>query len=160
MKFIVRVIEVVRDLPEEARRLIAGIILVIAAIFMFFSWGASTSSRLADLSGGEVSPVFDVGGGVRPISPEIMAELPSGAREAVGPLAGIAESVKSSAEFLSSRLRYGPPQENGIGAGWNFGRIKNAGRAIKNAASIVAGEFSERTYNLLKPFLSGEGGAF
>ena len=159
MKPILRVIEIVRDWPEEARRLLAGVVLVCAAIFMFFSWGASTSSRLADLSSDGVSSVFNAGGAT-PISPEIIAELPVGAREAVGPLAGIAESMKSSAEFFTSRLRYGAPQEKSIGAGWNLSWIKNAGRAVKSAAAIIASEFSERTRNLLKPFLSGEGGVF
>src|SRR3989338_9579677 len=109
MKPILRVIEIVRDWPEEARRLLAGVILVCAAIFMFFSWGASTSSRLADLSSDGVSSVFNAGGAT-PISPEIIAELPFGARDAVGPLAGIPQSMKSSAEVFTSRLPYVAPQ--------------------------------------------------
>lgn len=159
MKSILRIIEIVRNWPEEVRRLVAGAILVCAAIFMFFSWGASTSSRLADLSSDGVSPMFDAGG-TAAISPEIMAQFPSEAREVVGPLAGIAESVKSSAEFFTSRLRSGPSQEKSIGTGWSFGRVKKISRTLASAASIVASEFSERTRNLLKPFLSGEGGVW
>lgn len=87
MKPLKNFLQAIRSLPEEARRLLAGLSLVIAAIIIFSGWSMLISSRLTTLSGETVSPAA-------PINPAGLEYVPQG-EETLSPLEGITESFRS-----------------------------------------------------------------
>lgn len=122
----------VHSLPEEVRKLLAGVLIVGAALGFFGMWGPFMSSRLVALGPpptgsnpqGAATPSAVAGrpqpAGVHPLSPaEGIAETFYGIRQ-IGPIgptskikhifAAIGNAVAGSIEFLYQKLsRYVPP---------------------------------------------------
>lgn len=87
MKRLQTFLETIRALPEEARRLLAGLLFVVAAIIIFSGWSITMSSRLTVISGETVSPATLIG-------PTDLEDVPQG-EETLSPLEGITESFRS-----------------------------------------------------------------
>lgn len=89
------ILETIRSLPEEARRLLAGLSFVIAAIIIFSGWNMLISSRLTTLSSETVSPAASINSG--------NFENTLQGEETLSPLEGITESFKSLRSVLGPK---------------------------------------------------------
>lgn len=148
-----RILNAIHNLPEDARRFLAGAIVAVAAVALLISLRSSTSSELADLSGynGETENSFAP-------SAQDFPELSPEEKTATGPLAGVLGSVQAGGEFLKDKLNaVAPLPEKKIGTGWNLNWLRSIGRGAKSAASVIATNFGEKTYRYFSSFLSGEG---
>ena len=90
MKPLLRILSIIRSLPEGAKKFIAGVFLFAVAIILFNGWALSLSSRLDALSQTETKSSLFL--------PESKDYFQSG--EVSSPARGIAESFKSLERFV------------------------------------------------------------
>src|SRR3989338_10095517 len=87
MKQLSDFLEKIRSLPEEGRKLLAIILFVLSAMLIFFVWSASMSSRISSVI--QEKPLASQ-------TPEaVRQERPQEEETALGPLAGVTESLRS-----------------------------------------------------------------
>ena len=87
MKTLERILRAIRNLPEEARKLLAIFFLLVAAVLLFNKWAVGVSSRLT------LSPVSL---SAKSLQPSTVAENPP------APLASIADSFKSLEKLVKN----------------------------------------------------------
>lgn len=89
MKRLQSLLESIRSLPEEGRRLLAGISFIISVLVVFSLWGAHLSYRLEKIPSGTAVAVFEPEEGEK-------------SDETFGPAKGLAESFRSLGRNLPS----------------------------------------------------------
>lgn len=101
MKRVKKLLQAIHALPEEARRLLAGLsFIIIAALMVFSSWNMLISSRLTSLSGETVGPAASGRASPNKIGRALTPSFPSteyapAKSEALSPLEGVTESFRS-----------------------------------------------------------------
>ncbi len=96
----------IHGLPEDARKLLAGVCMVVAAIAFFGIWTSFVSSRLVALSPGPGPSVAEGSESATGVAEEISQPAPaasevSAAPEALSPAGGIADTMKGFADAVS-----------------------------------------------------------
>ena len=110
MKRIIKILHSIRTVPEEGRRLLAWISMVVIGVLLFSAWSFMTGLRLAHLSDPEKSMAEQT---------DAMTAVTAG--NALTPLSGISESLKSLAALVKPAET--PTSESGEGGRKNPGNI-------------------------------------
>ena len=122
MKRAGRVLSAIHTLPEEGRRLLALISMVVMAVLLFSFWSFMTSSRLAQLSEPQT-----VDGAQSDVAAAVIDD------SALTPVSGIAESLKSFAALLK-------PVEDET--------VQSVGERIKSLENFIA-DMWQRLYDMI-----------
>lgn len=132
MKRIQNIIHALHGWPEEARQLLAVVIMVVASVAVFSGWSSIVSSRLTPLSGNSVAVSSQTGSETLPFS-RALPQQPPTAQESttvLSPLGGIVESVKGLAGLVAKiRIPSPLPYLAGI---WESVRTVDAGAAVNS----------------------------
>lgn len=147
-------------MPEEVRKLLAGVVMVVAAVVFFGVWTSYVSSRLVALSPGpgpstETDRAAAIGQYPLPINAVVIA--PSGSRDGIAEDATIADSgVFTPSEGVRGAFRDAGQAVFGSGSGESRGIVSSfvSGiRAVSDGIGSLSASIIQGAYRALSRYV-------